>query len=448
MSNRFSYGALRSAAALAVVAAVLAACSQAAATPAASQPASQPPVTAAPSATQAPVTLTMTIWGNDTDKKVYSDRIALVEKKYPWITVNLTQISDQYDTKLQTQVAGGKAPDLMEMAEAINVYSSKGQLEDLAPYYKAAGVDPVKLFGQGAVNTYTTDGHLWASPDRSGAAVMFYNKDMFDKAGVKYPTADWTWDDFRADAKALTVSSGTKVTQWGYGAGDWWPWYMNWIKQGGGDVIDASGNPVINSDANVASIKFYNDMVFTDKSALSPRDYANLSLPNGSPDPLFAQGKLAMEVTGFWNVGSLAKTTLNWDIQVVPQGKQKATAAFGSGIAVSSTSAHKDAAALVAIYFGTVEGQGPIVTSGLDVPANVEAASSDAFLNPTWLKQKVNLKAFGDSAAFVYSPPLVPQWNQIQKAFTDGLAKVWSDNASVSEGLGKVQTTVKTLLGK
>ncbi|MDR1431203.1 MAG: extracellular solute-binding protein, partial [Propionibacteriaceae bacterium] len=135
------------------------------------------------------VTLTMTIWGSDTDQKVMEERLALAKAALPNITVNLQLIAKDYDTKVQTMFAGGQAPDIMMTAEAVNVYSSKGQLEDLNPYFAAEGVDPVAAFGPGSVNTYSTDGKLWGAPDRSGAAVVYYNKGLFDAAGVAYPSA-------------------------------------------------------------------------------------------------------------------------------------------------------------------------------------------------------------------------------------------------------------------
>lgn len=392
--------------------------------------------------------LTMTIWGSSTDLAVYKKRLALAKKAYPTIDVKLQQIVADYDTKLQTMVAGGQAPDIMELAEATNVYSSKGQLTDLNPYYKSAGVSPVKDFGKGNVDMYSTKGKLWAAPDRAGSQVLFYNKDLFDAAEVSYPTEKWTWNDFRDAAIKLTKRDGNTTTQWGYAAGDWWPWYMNWMKQNGGSILNSKGTPVIDSAANVKALSFYNDLVLKDRVAPSPRDYANAGLKNGTPDPLFAQGKLAMETTGFWNVSSLDSTSLKWGVAPVWQGKEQATAAFGNGLAVSSASKKKDAAAKIVLFLSSAKGQAPIAESGQDVPANLAAANSKAFTEAKWLKSPVDLTAFSKSAKFTYSPPLVPQWNEIQKAFTDGLANVWTGTESMDKGLSAVQANVKSLLNK
>ena len=424
------------AAALALVAGLAACSSGGGAAPAATGGGTTAP------ADSGPVTLQMTIWGGANDKSVMEERLALAKTALPNITVKLNQIADAYDTKMQTMFAGNTAPDIMQVAESVNVYSSKGQLLDLS----SALPDAVKEFGQGAVNTYSTDGKLWAAPDRVGAMVLYYNKDLFDAAGVAYPDGSWTWNDFRDAAKKLTVKDASgATTQWGYGAGDWWPWYMSWMYQNGGRVLDDSGKPVANSPENVEALSFYNSMVFDDGSALSPEAYANLGLKNGQPDPLFAQGKLAMNATGFWNISSLKDATMKWGIAPLPKGKVAAVPAFGSGLAVTAKSAHQAAATELVTFLTSTQGQTPIATSGLDVPANIEAIGSDAFQKPVWNKSGVDLSAFTDSAASVFAPPLVPQWNEIQKAFTDGMADTWNNKESVQAGLDKVQANLKQI---
>lgn len=394
------------------------------------------------------INLTMTIWGGDIDQTTMQQRLELAKAQYPDVTVDLQLIPSDYDTKLQTMFAGNTAPDIMEVAESVNAYSSKGQLVDLTSYFSDAGINPVTSFGQGSVDTYSTDGKLWGAPDRSGAAVVYYNKDLFDQAGVAYPTADWDWQAMRSAAQKLTQRDASgNVTVWGYAAGDWWPWYMSWMYQNGGRVLDDSGKPVANSQENIDALQFYTDMVFQDKSCPSPVDYANAGLDNGSPDPLFAQGKLAMEVTGFWNIASLKDSTINWDIAPMWHGKQKAVPAFSNSLAVTTQSKNQDAAAKLVTFLTSAAGQKPIADNGLDVPANIQAVADPSFQNASWNTTGVDLSAFTSSAEDVFAPPYVPQWNEIQKAFTDGLADTYMGTQTVKDGLDQVQQTLQSLLG-
>jgi multiple sugar transport system substrate-binding protein len=153
-----------------------------------------------------------------------------------------------------------------------------------------------------------------------------------------------------------------------------------------------------------------------------------------------------MEVTGFWNISSLKDSDLNWDIAPLWHGKVNAVPAFSSALAVSASSNNKEAAAKLLVFLTSAAGQQPIATSGLDVPSNLAAVADPTFQQPDWNTAGVDLSAFTSAAADVYAPPFVPQWNEIQKAFTDGLADTYTNKQSVKDGLDKVQATLESLL--
>ena len=86
--------------------------------------------------------LVMTVWGGDSDKTAYQQRIDLLVKKYPEMKIKLQLIpGDGYAQKVQTMIAGGKGPDIMQVAENVNVYSSKSQILPLDDLAAKAGVD-------------------------------------------------------------------------------------------------------------------------------------------------------------------------------------------------------------------------------------------------------------------------------------------------------------------
>jgi multiple sugar transport system substrate-binding protein len=154
-----------------------------------------------------------------------------------------------------------------------------------------------------------------------------------------------------------------------------------------------------------------------------------------------------MEVTGFWNISTLKESGLEWDIAPLWSGEQPAVPAFGSGLAVSSKSEHKGAAADLVAFLTSLEGQRAIASSGVDVPANLEAIADPAFQGPDWNTSGVDLSAFTEATANIFAPPLVPEWNEIQKAFTDGMTATWTGDQSVADGLATVQATLESVLG-
>jgi multiple sugar transport system substrate-binding protein len=403
--------------------------------------------TDAPAASEAMV---MTVWGSQLDPEVYQARLDLFTAANPDIPVELLYIPSDYSQKVQTMMAGGESPCIIQVAEDIHGYSGKGQIIPLDAYVQQAGIDLTERFGTtgGLVSAYTYQGNLYAIPDRGGALVLYYNKDMFDQAGLAYPTMEWTWTEFLDAAQKLTVRNGDTVEVYGFAAGDWWPWWMSFIYQNGGAILDENGKPVVNSPEAVEAMTFYNDMVYTHKVAPSPEDYANMG--QGSPDPLFAQGKVAMSMTGFWAVNGLSKVQgLNWDIAPLFGNKTNATVLFGSGLAVTKDCKTPDLAFKVIDFMTSPEGQMPIVDMKQDAPANYQVLSSDAFLDADWAGgKKINTQALVDSAKIAFPLPLTPEWNEMLTILGDNLAEFFLGTMDAQSSLDAAQSQLETLFGE
>ena len=395
-----------------------------------------------------PANLTLSVWGSDLDAQVYQARLDLFMAKNPNIKVELVYIPSDYSQKVQTMIAGGTSPDIIEVAEDVHSYSSKGQIISLNDFVSADKIDLKARYGEtgGLTGAYSMNGNLYAMPDRGGALILFYNKDMFDAAGLSYPTKDWTWVEFLNAAQKLTIRDGDKTTQYGWAAGGWWPWWMSFIYMNGGAVLDAQGKPVFNSPAAVEAIQFYNDLVYKYHVAPSPEDYANLG--TNSPDPLFAQGLVAMSTTGFWGIGGLKDATFNWDIAPLFQNKQRATVVFGNGFGISKDCKNPEAAWKVIEFLTSVEGQTPIVTSKEDAPTNIEVLNSDAFLKQSWSTKPINMAALGESADAAFPLPLTPKWNEMNTIFDTNLGEVFANRAEVQPTMDTIQQQLLELFGE
>ncbi|NUQ03375.1 MAG: sugar ABC transporter substrate-binding protein [Anaerolineae bacterium] len=396
-------------------------------------------------AAQEPVTLRLSVWGSLSDQEAYQARIDLAEQQFPDITVELLYTPDDYDQRIQTMMAGGDAPDIVQLAEAIHGYSSRGQLLPLDEMIASAGLDMAARFGTNHLQ-YQYEGSQYALPDRGGAMIVYYNTDMFDSAGLEYPNAGWTWENFLAAAQALTVREGDAVTQYGFAAGGWWPWWMSFIYQNGGAVLDESGAPAFNSAEAAEALQFYNDLVYTYEVAPSPEDYANLG--TNSPDPLFAQGKVAMIMTGFWNIASLRDVPdLNWDIAPVWGNAARGTVAFGSGLAITSSSAHPEEAFQIIGFLTDEAAQTVIVERGQDAPANVAVLNSALFLSgETFANRDIYMEAFGESADAIIALPLIPQWNEMQSVMSATLDEYFLNAIDTQTAVEQLQADLEDLL--
>ena len=153
--------------------------------------------------------------------------------------------------------------------------------------------------------------------DRSGIPALVdnlaivYNKKLFAAAGVAPPSADWTWDDFRAAAKKLTDPS-TKQFGWSMPANDSedtvWHWEaMLW--EAGGQLLNADNTKAaFDSPQGLQAMTMLRDMAVTDKSMY-------LDTTNSKYLELFNAGKIAMLVTGPWDLSSLHVDT---GVQIMP----------------------------------------------------------------------------------------------------------------------------------
>lgn len=389
------------------------------------------------------VTLTMTVWGGDVDKKTYQGRIDMLQEEHPEIKVNLQLIpSAQYEQKVQTMIAGGSGPDIMQVAEGVNVYSSKKQIIPLDELISNAGLDLDERFGP--VGTlYSYENEVYAIPDRSGAMVVYYNKDLFDAAGLEYPSEDWTWEDAQSAMEKLTDPS---KKQWGYGGAGWWAQWWSFAYQNGGAIIDENGQPTANSPEVAEALQWANDLTFKYHVVPTAEEYADLG-PDMGGDPAFAAQNVAINTTGFWAIGGLLDADFNWDIAPMWRNTDQAVTAFGSGLAISRDSKHAEAAFTAIDYLTGDKAQELIIANAEDVPANLNVQKSDAFLKPEWATKDVNMAAFGDSASFIFTSPLIPEWNEMQAAFSDNLGTFWNQGGDAQQLLDTIQKQLETIIG-
>ncbi|HEV8089508.1 MAG TPA: ABC transporter substrate-binding protein [Actinomycetota bacterium] len=231
------------------------------------------------------------------------------------VCVNLDYIgtNDHALEKLTVALNAGEQPDITyqygtsmpQLAGAPGIMDLTDKVQD--PTFKWND------FVAGARDAATVDGHVLGIPALIDNLAIVYNKDLFKQAGISPPTADWTWDDFRAAAAALTDPSkkqygfafpvdGTEDTVWHYDA-------MLW--EAGGDILNADNTKAaFNSDAGVQALTTLQQMAVTDKSVFL--DQQN----TGKIEQLFNAGNIGMLVTGPWDLSSFPD--VNYGVQIMP----------------------------------------------------------------------------------------------------------------------------------
>jgi multiple sugar transport system substrate-binding protein len=262
--------------------------------------------------------VTLTWWTGQTEEA--EDLLEGLAKEYegehPNVTIEASSgasTTDDLLQKMQNGFASGEYPDISyAFGNWADLLGASGRTLDITSQVNAAG-SGWDEFPQAARETAEVDGKVIGMPAVVDDLGVFYNTKLFDEAGLDYPTNDWTWDDFRADAKALTIASsnqygtaypvsGTEDTTWRF-------WPQVW--QNGGDVLDDSGQPAFNSQAGVDALELWREMANDDKSVYLDQNGEKYS-------PLFASGRIGMIISGPWVLFDLKQAKTPYGVAFLP----------------------------------------------------------------------------------------------------------------------------------
>jgi multiple sugar transport system substrate-binding protein len=410
---------------------VLGACTPAA--PATNAPAAAP-TTAPASAGQ--VTISYAIWDNN-QLPAHQQIIAAFEAKNPNIKVTVEVVPwEAYWNKLQTAVAGGEAYDTFWMnGPNFPVYAAKGVLMDLQDRVAKDNVDMSK-YSQSLVKLYSYNEHVYGLPKDFDTIGLYYNKDLFDKAGVAYPTADWTWDDLAAAAKKL---SDPAKGVWGLAVPGDQTGYWNFVYQNGGEILAPDGNSVkVDQPAACEAITFlYNTM-----KAGSMPDAATTT----SMDPetqLFPGGKIAMITSGSWSAKTFKAAGFKLGVAPLPKKVKQASIIHGLANVVWSGTKHPEEAWAFVKFLGSEEAANILAESGTVIPAYQG-------MQDKWLKSMpdLDLKVFIDALSYSVPYPNTPkgtEWNDKMIAAKDD---IWLGNTPIDQGCKAMATAANTVLSQ
>ena len=297
------------------------------------------------------------------------------------IQVTVVQIPhDTYEATLNTRATAGTLPDCGIMSEAATLqYATNGMLADVSGMYAPGESKPLdSLAFRGP------DGKVVAYSVANEILLLYYNKDMFDKAGVPYPpsSADkaWTWDEFVAAAKKLTLDANgrnpgaqgfdrNRIVQYGAMV-ETLTWQLEvWALSNGGGFYSSDGKQVtIDQNAAIDAIQKVADLHLKDFVApLSP------GLTDDGIQRSIIAGTVAMATGGQWNVGTCLATArdkegLNYGVAVLPKMKDLVTINTGGPNVVFSQSKHQKEAMEWLKWYAQEENSWFLIESGIWMP--------------------------------------------------------------------------------
>ena len=173
--------------------------------------------TVAPAAAQGPLSgeVTFGFWGDAAEVSAYEEIVAAFEEQNPDVDVRIEHVPNATDfyARFATGTRPGLAPDVFLINyRRYGQFAARDALMPVGPLLEASEILDEEDYYPQPLEAFRFNGELMCLPQNLSSLVVYYNRDLFDAAGVPYPEAGWTWDDFLAAAKALTTISTATVS--------------------------------------------------------------------------------------------------------------------------------------------------------------------------------------------------------------------------------------------
>ena len=402
-----------------------------------------------------PVTLRLQVSLTPEELATFEPALAAVDADHPEWIVRLETVPQGSEVeKVTSQLAAGDLPDVLRV-QGLNAqqWIRRGAFADLS----GRSLDPAADFYAGPAEQFGWDGRIWGLPDTASPEVVYFNKAMFDAAGLSYPIADWTYDDMREAAIALTLDGGGRrptdpgfepatIRQWGWNGGLTYFWQNELVRARGGDLcVTADCTEMSFTDpATAAAIEWWVTLVRDDHAA--PYDPYGGS-QTGVPGDPFLAGVAAMGSNGWFAVGQLNATgTIDYDVvpPLIGVDGERHTSLSTNGYVISGTSRHPDAAwALVQALLEPRFLEATWGRPGHAVPARISAASSaiDGSHPPT--NQDTVLEAMAVGRVF---RPYTAAAFAAYGATVDLFTKLNTGELGLEEGLAQLEAAANAAL--
>jgi multiple sugar transport system substrate-binding protein len=364
--------------------------------------------------------------------------IATFEAENPDINIEYsTAPFDGYFTRLQTDFAAGNPPDVFELNyENFVTFASR---DTLLPLEEHLQLDADGTFYPAALEAFRYAGTQYGLPITFSTVVLFYNRDLFDAAGVEYPTDDWTWNDVLAAAEAI-ADEPNRV--WGiYQPVQFWEFYKVAQQAGGG--LEVGETVAIDTPENREALQYLVGKIH--EHGVMPSD---VQMSGVGDTDMFLSGQLGMIISGIWMFDTFSQAPFAWDIAVEPGGQQQATHFFSNAAVVSANTQHPEAATRWAEFLAAhPETARTRIERSWELPA---LSLEQADLLEGYLAQPVpaNREAVFASLEHVVTPPVVENQPELQDIINQELEAARLGTKTVEQALADAQRRVEALVGR
>jgi len=354
-------------------------------------------------------TLEVALWSEAVDEAMQVS-INQFQEDHPNVDVNITITPfGDYWTRLRTSLGGGSGPDVFWMnGPNLFQYVNSDLIENLQSYVDADEAYDVENYYSTVTGLYTHEEELYAAPYFLDSVGMFYNKELFDEAGVDYPDESWTWEDIETYGLELTnpeegiygYPAYTVIEQEGY---------YNMIHQAGGHVISEDRTESgYHLDETKEAFHFLQNLI---DQGISPSTQSQIETV---PQELFLSGRMAMLPAVSTNSALMMEGLGdNLGLAPLPQGEEQASIIHGIGWSMNPNTEDKDLAWALMESLTNEEGNRAIAESGYSIPAYMD-------MSDEWLASipSIDLQVFLDAQDYGVIYPVsekMAEWQAIEK---------------------------------
>ena len=412
---------------------------------------------AAPSPTPVKTPLTFTYWGSDMEKAAIESMVAAFEQQNPDIDVDAIHLPyEDYLARVIAMMNQGKTPDVGYFPGLqAPLWAKEGKLLDLTELVQT---DPLLSSALPVTHYYFGDGRIAGLNTAVEISLLFYNKDLFDQAGLPYPPADplkaWTWAEFVTAAEKLTVdANGKHAGETGFnpdqistfGAAfdkiyEGWTFYP-FIFSNGGQMVNEDGTRLLLDSPEAAeAMQSLADLMWVQHVAPTPAQ--DTTLPGYVT--MLQTGNLAMHIAGQWTLLDYASVkNLNFGVAVLPKFKVPMTVVLGSPTVIFADTPNLDAA-LRFYHFHNNPTAVDLFARGLWMPLQQEYYTQPDKMS-SWLDNPVHpleMRPVFTDYVVNYSTPLPSYYLRnyaevLELAIRPAIEKIWNNQATAAEALQK-----------
>ena len=386
--------------------------------------------------------LTISTWDNDTSPQ-FKAAVEVFQEKYPDVEIEyIDTAANEYNNKLTVMLAGGDPdPDVIfvkDMGTQLSM-QQKGQIACLDEYIEKDKLD-LSVYN-GTAEDLQIDGSSYTLPYRSDWYVLYYNKDLFDKAGVPYPSNDMTWDEYEELARKMTSGEGNDKI-YGTHNHNWMALVCNWAIQDGKNTLVSDDYSFL-KPAYEQALRMQEDGII--------QDYATIKTGNLHYSSVFEQQQCAMMPMGTWFIANLLQAQnagelgFNWGFATIPhpEGVEAGNSVGAvTPVAINANSDQKDLA------WEFIK----CATSEETAEKLAEQGILTVIQNDTIMNKVTSVEGFPEGCAealelkgMVFDRPLDKNIEKIRKAVEEEHDLIMIGEESIDDGIKNMTERVKEI---